>query len=201
MESTPNASGNIVARAGASKLSDGLTSRDRRDLADLVRRREKVAKTAAKQRAAELLADVEEQLAATFKAHDDRWVDVTKAAQESVKAADQEIARICRDHGVPEEFRPRLTLGWHGRGQNAEVERRTELRRVATTRIAAMELAARSEIERGSLDAQTALLAGGLTSDAAHAVLAALPTAEALMPGLSLDELEAALPIGTGARR
>jgi hypothetical protein len=180
--------------------ADGLTARERADLSALVRKRERVAKTDAKQRAAELLADVEARLAARFKSNDERWAAVTVEAQKTVEAADQEIARICREIGVPEEFRPRLGLSWYSRGENADRERRAELRKVASTRIAAMELAARSEIERGSLDAQTALLAGGLTTDAARNVLAALPTVEALMPGLSVDELEAAVPIAAGRR-
>lgn len=83
-------SDNIVARRNSITSrppADGLTARERTDLSVLVHKREKVAKTAAKQRAAELLADVEEQLAAISKAQDERWADVTKAAQEAVKAA------------------------------------------------------------------------------------------------------------------
>ena len=190
-----------MANLTISQADDGLTPRERSDLSALVRKRERVAKTDARQRAAELLADIEAKLAARFEAEDQRWAAVTVEAQKAVDAANQEIARICREMGVPEDFRPGLHLGWYSRGENASRERRTELRRVASTRIAAMELAAKAEIERGSLDAQTALLAGGLTTDAARAVLAALPTVEALMPGLSVDELEAAVPIAAGRQR
>jgi hypothetical protein len=39
------------------------------------------------------------------------------------------------------------------------------------------------------------LVAGGLRSDEAKRLLASLPSAEELMPDLSLDELEQALPL------
>jgi hypothetical protein len=188
-------------QAIAPAASDGLTARERTDLSALVRKRERVAKTDAKQRAAELMADVEAKLAATFKAEDERWAAVMQAAAAAIDAANQEIKRVCREQGVPEEFAPSLNTYWLARGENGLAGRRAELRKVASTRIAAMQLAANSEIERGSLDAQTALLAGGLTTDAARAVLAALPTAESLMPRLSVDELEAAVPIIAGKRR
>lgn len=181
--------------------SDGLTTRERTNLSALVRKREKVAKTDAKQRAAELMANVEANLAARFKANNELWAAVTIEAQKAVDVADREIMRICREIGVPEEFRPSLVLSWYSRGENADRERRAELRKAASTRITAMELAARTEIERRSLEAQTALLAGGLTTDAARAVLAALPTAESLMPSLNVDDLEAAVPICGGSWR
>lgn len=180
---------------------DGMTARERDDLAALVRRRERVAKTATKQRAAELMADVEQQLAAVYERDDKRWSEVNVVAKEAVAAADAEIAKRCRELGIPEEFRPGLTLGWYGRGQNATAARRTELRRVAATRIAAMEQAARAEIERRSVEVQTVLLAGGLESGAAQAFLESMPMPDQLMPALVVDELEAVVPISAGRGR
>ncbi len=86
--------------------SDGMTRQERADLAQLVRRREKLAKANAKQRAAELMADVEQQLAAQHKADDERWRDITARAEAAVAEADAEVAQICREAGVPESFRP-----------------------------------------------------------------------------------------------
>jgi len=172
-----------------------MTSRERRDLAQLVRRREKVAKSATRQRAAELTADVEAQLSAEYGQDDARWATVTAAARVAVAKADAEVERICVEIGVPPEFRPGLHLGWYGRGQNASASRRNELRRVATTRIEALEAAARAEIERRSVEVQTELLAGGLTSSDARAFLLAMPGAEQLMPTMPLGELEAAVPL------
>jgi len=177
---------------------DGMNQRERTDLAALVRRREKVAKTATKQRAAELLADVEEQLAATYKRDAEHWAEVTAAAEQAVAAADAAVARKCRELGIAAEFRPSLHLSWYGRGENGSRDRRAELRRVAATRVAAMEQAARAEIERRSVDVQTKLLAGGLESGAAQAFLESMPTADQLMPALAVADLEAAVPIAAG---
>ena len=65
--------------------------------------------------------------------------------------------------------------------------RRNELRRMAETRIAAIETKAIVEIELGCLEAQTAIAASGLTSEAARAFLTNLPSVESLMPALSYE--------------
>jgi len=169
---------------------DGMSAKDREQLALLVRRREKHAKSAAKARAAQLMADVEEQLATIHRADDERWRAIVEQANAVVAQADAEVARICRETGVPEDFRPGLNLSWYGRGDNASAARRGELRKVAGTRIAALEQQASSEIERRSLQVQTALVEGGLSSSVGRAFLATMPSAEALMPGL-----EGALPL------
>ena len=173
-----------------------MTARERAELAQLVRRREGVAVTAAKQRAAELLAQAEADLAAEYKVNDARWATITAAAEEAVQAADAQIAAICRAEGIAEEFRPLLYLNWYKRGENRFAERRAELRSVAQTRIKALELAARAEIARRSVAAQTSILAGGLAEGAAKAMLDVLPSVDALMPALAVDELEAMLPRG-----
>jgi len=180
---------------------DGMTARERAELAALVRRREKVAKSGTRQRVAELVADVEAQLAASYASDDARWRDLTAAAEAAVSDADAAIATRCRELGIPEDFRPGLRLSWYGRGENASAQRRSELRRVAGTRIAAMEQAARAEIERRSVEVQTALLAGGLASAAARTFLESMPTPDHLMPALALSELEAVVPIGAGRSR
>jgi hypothetical protein len=177
-----------------------MTRRDREELAKLVRRREAVAKTAAKRRAAELVADVEQQLAAVYKSDDVRWRTISAAAQEAIATADRAIAARCRELGIPEQFRPGLCLSWHGRGENATAVRRAELRRVAVSRIAALEQRAREEIERCSLEVQTQLLKAGLETDEARAFLESMPTIDALMPPLPLAEIEAAVPIAGLAR-
>jgi hypothetical protein len=173
---------------------DGLTRREREDLAALARKREKVAKSDASQRTAELLAKFEEELATEFRADDEHWRDVTAAAEAAVAAARKELAARLDALGVPERFRPALWLHWSSRGENSSKERRAELRKVAATRLAAMEKDARLAIERASLEVQTTLLAGGLDTAAARAFLEAMPTAEALMPPLRLDDVRRFLP-------
>ena len=161
------------------------------ELKALLRRREQVAKTRAKRRSAELLADVEAQLAAEYKVDDERWADINRAALAAVQQADAAIAERCRELGIREEFRPKLSLSWHSRGENALKDRRAELRKVAQTKIAAIEAQAIAEIERQSVEVQTQLVAGGLGSASAVAFLESMPGPDTLMPALTVGELKA----------
>ena len=72
-------------------------------------------------------------------------------------------------------------------------ECRAELRRLADKHITANEKAACSVIARQSVEAQTAVIASGL-SDAGLAFLETLPSADAMMPRLALTEVEKLLP-------
>ena len=168
-----------------------MSQHEYNELKGLLRRREQVAKTRAKQRSAELLADVEAQLAAEYKVDDERWADINRAALAAVQQADAAIAERCRELGIREEFRPKLSLSWHSRGENALKERRAELRKVAQTKIAAIEAQAIAEIERQSVEVQTKLVAGSLGSASAVAFLESMPGPDTLMPALTVGELEA----------
>src|SRR6266536_4992137 len=101
-------------------MTTTLSRRDYEDLTKLARRQEKVAKTRAKQHAAELLADFEAQLATKFEADDERWRHVSERLADLARTANAEIARICRDEGVRPEFAPAFSLSWYERGQNME---------------------------------------------------------------------------------
>ena len=125
-----------------------MTKGERTDLARLIRRRAKLARDAATQRAAEVLADFERQIGTVYSYdEDDVWKAATEAAEEAVRDAQKVIAKRCDELGIPPEFRPGVSFGWYGRGQNAAKDRRSELRKMATTQIAAAEKAARTKIE------------------------------------------------------
>lgn len=177
---------------------EGMSRRDREELSKLTRRRERVAKSDARQRAAEIRADGEAQLATIFEADDARWDESINVAQAAIDAANATIDQHCEEAGVPAAFRPVVGLGWNSRGENASASRRGELRRVLETRVAALEKQAFTEIERRSLEVQTSLLAGGLDSAEGRAFLETMPTAAALMPGLAVEEFpEVAQLLGT----
>jgi hypothetical protein len=72
---------------------------------------------------------------------------------------------------------------------NSMADRKAELRRMAQTRIAAIEAKAVVEIEVSCLDAQTKLAVAGCSSGEAKVFLESLPLVEALMPRLSYDEI------------
>lgn len=172
-----------------------MTKADREKLAQLVRRREKLAKGDVDRVAAERLADFEQQAASIYRVDDDEvWAEQMRIVDEAIADAQVRVAERCRELGVPDWTAPSIRAGWHTRGENASKVRVAELRRVAKTRIDALAEAAKVEIERASLDVQTQLIAGGLDSDEARAFLDAMPTPQQLMPALTVMEIEAADP-------
>jgi hypothetical protein len=173
-----------------------MAKAEREELAKLVRRREKLAKTDVDRVAAERLADFEHQVASVYAPSDDaRWSELRKSAQEAVAGADEAIAERCRELGIPDRCRPDVVVHWYGRGADGSRERRAQLRALAKTRIDAMAKAAKLEVERRSVALQTELVAGGLQSEQARAFLAAMPTAETLVGAApSVLEIEETTP-------
>jgi hypothetical protein len=172
---------------------------EREELQRLVRQREKVLKSAARQRSAELLADFENQMGSEYSFDQDEvWEKAALEADREVRKAQKLVAEGCRKLGIPERFAPSLDLRWHNRGYDNLIEsRRKELRTMAQTRIEAIERKAIVEIELSCLEAQTAIAVAGLTSAAAKGFIEHLPSVETLMPALSFAEVagEAEPPI------
>lgn len=172
-------------------MTDKMTKGEREDLQRLIRQREKVQKSAAKQRSLELLADFENQISAEYAFDDDRiWSAAKKAAAAEVQKAQERVAERCRELGIPRQFAPSLNLMWLHRGYGNLLDaRREELRTAAKAQVAALEQKAITEIERASVEAQTQIAIAGLTSEAALAFIASLPTIESLMPELSYQAI------------
>jgi hypothetical protein len=167
-----------------------MTKAERADLARVIRGREKLAKTAATQRAAALRADFEKQLASIYDYNDDAvWKEIVRTATTLINDARAQAAARLAERGealgIPARFAPEFhaNVKWYGRGENLLAGRRTELRNVAVSRIAALEKATHVAIERQALEIQTRLLAGGLSSPEARAFLESLPSADAHAPG------------------
>jgi hypothetical protein len=168
-----------------------MSRAEREDLQRLIRQREKVLKSAAKQRSKELLADFENQMGQGYWFDQDEvWKKAATAVEKDVQRAQKQIGARCRELGIPDQFAPTINMHWHARGYgNILAERRKELRRMAETQIAAIEQKAVVEIERSCLDARGAVAMAGLTSDAAKAFMQGLPSIESLMPLLSFAEV------------
>jgi hypothetical protein len=168
-----------------------MSKTEREDLHRLVRQRERVLKSAARQRSAELIADFENQMGQEYAFDQDEvWERAVKSVEPVLRKAQEQIALRCRELGIPDRFAPGLELDWRHRGYDNLIEkRRRELRRMAETRIAAIEQKAITQIEMGCLEAQTALAVAGLTSDRAREFIAKLPKIEALMPLLAFAEI------------
>jgi hypothetical protein len=171
-----------------------LSNAERERLLKVARLRERVAKAAAAERSAQLMADFEQQLASIYSFDNNEvWAIAMKTANDACDAASKAVNEECEQLGIPKRFRPGITgPGWYGRGENAVRERRVELRRVAATRIAAIEKSARKEIERISSQVQIELLAHGM-SELALKLLDKMPKVEAMMLPLQVDEIENSL--------
>jgi hypothetical protein len=169
---------------------------ERDALLKVCRQRERVAKSEVSAIAARRKADFERQLAAIY-AFDQSavWKRAYETARAACRTANEEIAREAKEMGIPCEFAPWLSLPyWFDRGQNAVRERRAELTRVAHRRIEEAQKQANLQIERSSLALQTRLLADCLESAEARAFLEDMPTAEQLVPLITVEEIQKALP-------
>jgi len=168
-----------------------MTARERGDLAQLMRRREKAAKSEAVARGAQRIADFEAQMAAQY-SYDDEVLREMRGEVDALQAqAAVVVMHRCDEKGIPRQFQPLLGGVYSSScGENAIKERRVELRRVALTVADASVRTAVAAIERQSLDFQKQLLAGGLTSDAARLFLEQMPTALELMPGLQVAAIQ-----------
>jgi hypothetical protein len=183
-------------------LIKSMTRQEREALAKLIRQRERLAKTAAAERSAALLADFEQQADRVYSYNeDDVWRQAVLTAKEEVARAQIKIAERCKELGIPQPFAPTLSVGWHQQ-RAAVTSERLKMRQVAKRRIEQIEATARTAIERASVAAQEALLVGGLTTDAAAMFAESLPSVDELMPQLNMAELQQALieerPINRG---
>lgn len=175
-----------------------MTKAERADLGRVVRKQAKVARNDIEARRAARLAAFEEELATEHAFDAEAWRHVTEEAARLVKVLDGELADICEARGIRPEFRPSLVLGYYERGENADRKRRAELRKVAERRSDADARAAKLEVDRWEAKAETELVALGLGTDEARRFLETIPTAEELLPRLTVAEVELALPSGDG---
>lgn len=176
-------------------MSEPMTKSERDDLAKLVRRREKLAKADADRVASERMAAFEAQVATDYRINDSAvWEEAYRTAVEAAEQANERVLEEYRRLGLDERFAPRIANPmWLDRGEHAAKSRVTELRRVAKARIDADAKTLGPQIERRSVEVQSELIAGGLRSEEARRFLEAMPTAEALMPTVSVLEIEEAV--------
>jgi hypothetical protein len=177
-----------------------MSKSEREELARVMRLQRKVARAAADTRQKGLLADIARQLSEIDQSDDALRKDITRDAGKAVRQAAEEMARICREWGVPEEFRPGLQLGRSGRGENASRGRRADLRKRAETQIAAEAAAVKTAVEARAAEVRTALLAGGLEAGDARSFLESLPSAEQPMAPAVIRALPSARKLLPDAR-
>lgn len=173
-------------------VMDGkMTKSERTELGQLIRKRERVMKSQVVERAATMLADFENQCGSIYSFDQDEvWAKAMEEAEKAIAEANKLIAAKCKEMGIPKEFAPGVAMGWMERGQNMVASRRTELRRMAKSRIDAIAREANTKIEQISLVAQTEVIASGLESVAAREFLESMPSLDILMPSLDAGQLK-----------
>jgi hypothetical protein len=168
-----------------------MTSAERQSILVLIRARERVAISDAREYQAVLMANFERKLAAIYKPSDHPvWAQAHAAAERAGEEAQAKVAATFRELGIPESWAPGIQVSWYGRGENISKSRRVELRRVALTEAEKRVRAAEAAIKKASVRAQERVIAAGLTTEAAQAMLESLPTPEQLMPELEVKGLE-----------
>ena len=94
-------------------MSPQLSNAQRERLLKVARLREKVAKTAAGERATAMIADFEQQLASCYRFDQDvTWKAAHDAADQIVEEARRKIGDRCAELGIPERFASDLGLRW-----------------------------------------------------------------------------------------
>ncbi|MBV9863309.1 MAG: hypothetical protein JO267_14310 [Alphaproteobacteria bacterium] len=178
-----------------------LSRSETHDLSMIIKDRTKVLRAHAEEQAAACLADFEKKMAAIYSFDQDEiWKAAADRAFEAGKQASKVIGDRCEELGIPRTFAPRLSIEWHGRGENALAQRRTELRKVAKASIDAMMKAAITKIEKQSLDLRTQVVAMGLLSEDAKTFLESLAPVTEAMTSLDFSEIERKLDGEKGRR-
>jgi hypothetical protein len=170
-----------------------MTLTERHDLLEICRIRAEATKAAleetAKRRKTEFAAEV---AAAYAWANEQVWREAHKAAEDACRTASQQIAQRCEALGIPSEYVPRsVEPCWGWGGQSGVSERRARLTRFAYDLIETRRSKAKRAIERASIEIQTRLIADGLELAQAPTLLDLMPTADQLIPPLSIRQAEA----------
>lgn len=190
-----------------------ITKGERTELRSIVRQQFKVLRHEVEQRQAELLADLDEQIAARYADEDRQQQALLFRAHEICEAAGREITDLLKGSGVvhghadmpirmgdtPEVSieRPVHVLMETVTWSKAD---RLQLRRAAVERLQANVKGALLNLERREADLLRTLAVGAIESAEARAFLEAIPTVAELVPSARLLELEAQFGDGTDPR-
>jgi hypothetical protein len=154
------------------------------------RRREAVAISHVKAAGAAQKAEFETKMAHQWSAEDARWKAQMQRAEEAAEALQEQVTAEIVAEGFPEEWAPHVYVGMTRRGENGSKDRREELRKAAYACIEERVAAATARAKEKIVVYEGQILAGHLTSEAAVAVLNALPAMVSILPPLDEEELE-----------
>ncbi|WP_321961725.1 hypothetical protein [Paraburkholderia sp. J7] len=168
-----------------------MTAKERDALRDAVKLQMKVARANVDEYAAAQKADMEGQLSKEFTAEDADLAEIMREAEADIGKTKAKIDAMCKARGIRRSFGPQAYVHFDYRGENSVKDRRAELRGLGNANIDARRKEAYRKIETWGAEAQIKLIAGALTSAEAKEFLESMPTVEALLPGLTLAQLDA----------
>lgn len=169
-----------------------IAKTERAELRSIVRGQMKVLRSEIDQRRAELVADIDEQVAAQFADADRTWEGFMHEVHEATREADRRIndAAIAAGYQTKNGYeREYVTVA---RGVSKPTRSRDTMRVQAVRALDAQVAAARLRLERQEADLLKTLSVGALESDEARAFLAQIPTVGELVSAARLVELERA---------
>lgn len=188
-----------------------ITKAERTELRSIVRGQFKVLRHEVEQRQAELLADLDSQIATRYADEDRQQQALMFRAHEICEAAGREITDLLKGSGVVHGHAD-ITGRFAEDTPEVSIERpvrvlmetvtwskadRLQLRRAAVERLQASVKGALLNLERREADLLRTLAVGAIESAEARAFLEAIPTVAELVPAARLLELEA--QFGDGA--
>jgi hypothetical protein len=166
-----------------------MTPKDRDALLKHQQDRERVLKTTAKRRSADMLAQFEVELQHRHEIQDNEvFSRVTEVLGVAIGKAMDEVNKECERLHIPSRFRPRIRSGWSPGGL-MNVDRKLMLA-IAEKQAKAQEMRAYEVIEQEILDTKTKILAASFDTDIALEMLSSMPPLEALIPPLSFATIE-----------
>lgn len=180
----------ILRKLSAEPAAQKVTKQEREDIMRVIRSREKALRTMVTARAAELKSSFEAQISRVYDPRENPiWNEAVSAAEAAVAAAQATVNAECERLGIAKEFRPGVSMGWHGRGENALARRRAELRALANAQIDEAKKRALEQIDITMNAARERVIVSGLGAQAIE-MLNELPALEQMVPTLSIDAAE-----------
>jgi hypothetical protein len=181
-----------------------ITKGERTELRSIVRQQFKVLRHEVAQRHAELVADLDEQIAERYANVDEQRRQLMWKAHEICETASRELTDLFSGTGAVKGIAgmvgahdPEVSVKHPVRCRMEEITwsqaDRVQLRRAAMSRLDERVKGALLSLERREADLLRTLAVGAIESEEARAFLTGIPTVGELVPGGRLAELEAQL--------
>ncbi len=173
-----------------------ITKAERTELRSVVKGQFRVLRTEVDQREAELIADIEKQIAEQWAERDQQLAAITEKAHELAVEANKALREFVKGNPDREAL---MVIGFTApepRHRVEDAQARNLLRHAAIADLKARVGGAMVKLGRQEADLLRQLAVGALETDEARAFLSEIPSVSELVPASRLRELEASLGDG-----